>query len=151
VNDELASASRWSTFVLGEEMFALRVDDVQEVLLLPPITPVPLAPSHVLGLVNLRGQVMAALDVRGRLACPPRKPKPSEKLLVLHVDGMLVSMVVDEIGDVVELDPERWQPIPETLPMEQRHYVTGLYPLEGKLVLGLKMPALIADEGARSL
>lgn len=151
MNDELASASRWSTFVLGEEMFALRVDDVQEVLLLPPITPVPLAPSHVLGLVNLRGQVMAALDVRGRLACPPRKAKPSEKLLVLHVDGMLVSMVVDEIGDVVELDPEQWQPIPETLPMEQRHYVTGLYPLEGKLVLGLKMPALIADEGARSL
>lgn len=143
-------ALRWSTFMLGEETFALRVDDVQEVLMLPPITPVPLSPPHVVGLINLRGQVMTALDVRGRLACAPRTPHPREKLIVLHLQGLMVSMVVDEIGDVVELEPAHWQPVPETLPLEQRHYVAGLYPLEGKLVLGLKMPALIADEGMRS-
>lgn len=150
MTSELQRSLRWSTFMLGDETFALRVDDVQEVLMLPPITPVPLAPPHVVGLVNLRGQVMPALDVRGRLACPPRTPNAREKLIVLHVKGQLVSMVVDEIGDVVELEPELWQPVPETLPLDQRYYVAGLYPLDGKLVLGLKMPALIADEGTRS-
>lgn len=139
---------RWSTFHLGGEMFALRVDDVQEVMLLPPITPVPLSPPHVVGLVNLRGQVLAAIDVRGRLACPPRVPKPSEKLLVLHVRGQQhVGVVVDEIGDVLELEPADWQAAPETMSAEQRRHVAGVYPLEGKLLLGLKVSALIADDG----
>jgi purine-binding chemotaxis protein CheW len=139
-------SEQWSTFFLADEMFAVRVEDVQEVIMHQPLTPVPLAPEYVVGLLNLRGQIIPAVDLRSRLRFEARVPTGEEKLLVLKTNEGLLSVVVDEIGDVLELPSAAWRSPPETLARGYRTFVLGICPIEGHLVLGLKIAALTAED-----
>lgn len=135
---------QWATFHLGGEQFALPVEDVQEVLLKQPLTPVPLAPHEIMGLLNLRGAIMPAIDLRRRLGFPDGEQR-DQKLLVLKGAEGPVSVVVDDIGDVFELDGKGWRPPPDTLESSHRSFVFGVFPLEGQVLLGLKVDTLCAD------
>lgn len=145
-----AAASResgmWATFYLNDEMFALRVEDVQEVMMYQELTPVPLAPDHIVGLLNLRGQIMPAIDLRRRLHFDVRPASGESHLLVLKSRDGLLSVVVDRIGDVLALPANDWRPPPETLDKQHRAYVSAVCPIEDHVVLGLKVDALTADD-----
>jgi purine-binding chemotaxis protein CheW len=136
----------WATFFLNGEMFALRVEDVQEVMMHQPLTPVPLAPEHVVGLLNLRGQVMSTVDLRTRLHFPPRAEGSPCSLLVLNAAEGLLSVVVDEIGDVLSLPTASWREPPDTLAARHRGFVFGICPIDGHVVLGLTVTRLSADD-----
>jgi purine-binding chemotaxis protein CheW len=136
------ASGSWATFFLADEMLAVPVEAVQEVLLDQPLTPVPLAPSHVAGLLNLRGQVMPAIDLRERLHFPSRARGARRSFLVLKRDGMLTSVVVDAIGDVLDLPADGWRPPPETLAARHRELVFGICPIDGRVVLGVRDEAL---------
>ena len=138
--------AQWATFFLNGEMFALRVEDVQEVLMPQPLTPVPLAPDHVVGLLNLRGQIMSAVDLRKRLHFPPRGADAVTHLLVVKGKEGLMSVVVDEIGDVLTLPTASWCAPPDTLAERHRGFVFGICPIEKHVVLGLRVAALSNDE-----
>jgi purine-binding chemotaxis protein CheW len=142
----LDEADKWATFKLHGEMFALRVEDVQEVMMGQPLTPVPLAPPHIVGLLNLRGQIMPTVDLRRRLQFPPRDPAAGSAMIVLKTQGVLVSLVVDEIGDVLELPTSGWREPPETLDVTHRGFILGICPIDRHVVLGLNVEGLIADE-----
>lgn len=143
----ICESGKWATFMLAGEMFALEVQDVQEVLMYQPLTPVPLAPPHIVGLLNLRGQILPAIDLRRRLGFPPRDAaKDGGNLLVLNVEGKPVGVVVDEIGDVVELEGTDWRPTPDTLAAAHRPFVFGICPIEGHVLLGLSVDSVTADE-----
>ena len=139
-------SGKWATFLLAGEMFALEVENVQEVLMEQPLTPVPRAPEHIVGLLNLRGQIISAIDLRRRLHFPPREAGQSSKLLVVTGSGAQFSVVVDDIHDVLELPPERWRAAPETLDPRHRAFVRTICPIEGAMVLGLDIEAL-GEEG----
>ncbi len=136
------ASGKWATFFLAGEMFALEVEDVQEVLMEQPLTPVPLAPEHIVGLINLRGQIISAIDLRRQLHFPPRAEGESTKLLVVTAGGSQFSVVVDDIHDVLELPPERWRAPPETLDQRHREFVSAICPIDGHMVLGLRALAL---------
>lgn len=136
----------WATFYLNNEMFALPVEDVQEVMMYQPLTPVPLAPDHIVGLLNLRGQIMPAIDLRRRLHFEVRPASEDSNLLVLKTRDGLISVVVDQIGDVLELPASDWRAPPETLAIRHRAYVSQVCPIENEVVLGLKVDALSADD-----
>ena len=140
------AAAMWATFVLNGETFALRVEDVQEVLMPQPLTPVPLAPDHIVGLLNLRGQLMSAVDLRKRLNFPARGADDSTNMLVLKGREGLLSVVVDDIGDVLELPTAQWRTPPETLTESHRRFVFGICPIDQKMVLGLKVSELSGEE-----
>lgn len=140
----------WATFRLGSEIFALRVDEVQEVLMNQPLTPVPKAPAYLVGLLNLRGQIVPAIDVRRRLAFPPRDDAESTSLVVLRHAGDLYGLVVDEIGDVLELEADAWRKPPPTLPAEHVPFVRAMCPVEGEIVLGLRAERLTDDPRSRA-
>ncbi len=140
------TTTMWATFVLNGETFALRVEDVQEVLMPQPLTPVPLAPDHIVGLLNLRGQLMSAVDLRKRLNFPVRPADDSTNMLVLKGPEGLVSVVVDDIGDVLELPTSQWRTPPDTLAESHRKFVFGICPIDQKMVLGLKVQELSGDE-----
>jgi purine-binding chemotaxis protein CheW len=144
----VSGSGRWATFFLADEMFAVRVEDVQEVLMGQPLTPVPLAPSHVVGLLNLRGQIIPAVDLRKRLHFPPRVDDGASSLLVLKTDDQLISVVIDDIGDVLHLPPEEWQPVPDTLSELHRHFVFGICPIDKHLVLGLRVGTVTGEQDA---
>jgi purine-binding chemotaxis protein CheW len=144
----LAPSGTWATFKLAGELLALRVDDVQEVLMLQPLTPVPLAPAHIVGLLNLRGHIMTAVDLRRRLRFPAREGE-AENLIVVRAQDRLLALVVDSIGDVIEVKGDEWQPPPDTLAPEHRPFTFGICMRERQLVLGVRTEAVVADAEER--
>jgi purine-binding chemotaxis protein CheW len=146
VSHAIAETGQWATFFLAREQFAVPVEDVQEVLLSQPLTPVPLAPAQIVGLLNLRGAVMPAIDLRTRLGFERRDASASQKFLVLKTNEGLVTIVVDDIGDVYELEGAGWRPVPDTLEATHREAVFGIYPMDGHMLLGIKTQVVCDGE-----
>ena len=108
---------------------------VQEVLRYQEQTRVPLAPRTVRGLINLRGQIVTAIDLRSRLDLSDRPDDQLPMNVVLRTDEGAVSLLVDEIGDVVEVEEEAFERPPETLTGMARELIDGTYKLEDGLLL----------------
>jgi purine-binding chemotaxis protein CheW len=98
-----------------------------------------LAPKLVHGLINLRGQIVTALDLRTRLELPPRKADNLPLNVVVRTEDGAVSLLVDEIGDVVEIDSDTYERPPETLEGVARDLVEGVYKLKNRLLLILNI------------
>jgi purine-binding chemotaxis protein CheW len=133
-----------ATFTLDGHMYGVDVDRVQEVLRSQPRTRVPLAPAAVAGLVNLRGQVLTAIDLRKRLELPDREPGVEPMVVVIRVAGEPISLLVDSIGDVVDVEPKDFEPPPDTLADGGRELVLGVYKLPGRLLLALDPDRAVA-------
>lgn len=142
----VAETGQWATFFLSTEQFAVPVEEVQEVLLSQPLTPVPLAAESIVGLLNLRGAIMPAIDLRTRLGFERVPPSGTQKFLVLKTTEGLISIVVDDIGDVFELEGAGWRPVPDTLGAAHRQAVFGIYPMDGHMLLGMKTQVVCVDE-----
>ena len=98
----MAVAHRFCTFYLDEVWFGLKVESVQEVLAAPAITPVPLAPHAIAGLVNLRGQIVTTIDLRRRLRFADRPSTPPPALLIVRYENGLIGLLVTRMDEVVE-------------------------------------------------
>lgn len=123
------------TFLVDGLTLGIDVTRVQEVLRYQDMTPVPLAPGVVGGLINLRGQIVTALDLRHRLGAPQRpEGELPMNVVIRHPEGV-VSFLVDEIGDVVDVDDASFEPPPETLGARSKALVQGVYKLENQLLL----------------
>lgn len=128
-------ARQYSTFFVADLFFGIDVLNVQEVLRYQEMTRVPLAPDVIEGLINLRGQIVTAVDLRRRLNVKPRDDAKTPMNIVVRSEEGAVSLLVDEISDVLEVDPASYEPPPQNLPPEQRELIEGLYKLEGRLLL----------------
>lgn len=131
------SATSLVTFTLAEHTYCVDVARVQEVLRPQPRTRVPLAPPAVAGLINLRGQVMTAIDLRTQLALPVLPDGHEPMVVVIRVPGDPVALLVDSIGSVVEADDSAFEPSPHTLTASVRDLVHGAYKTHDSLLLAL--------------
>ena len=143
----MPASKQLCTFYVGDGYFGIPVAQVQEVVRPQPITPVPLALKVVRGLINLRGQILTAIDLRYRLGLG--EPGDPSKLMnvVVRTGDSPVSFLVDEIGDVVDVDEDTFEPPPETLQSEMRELIGGAYKLESRLLLALSAERTIAVVG----
>lgn len=132
------------TFTVGDNLYGVAVERVQEVLPERTTTRVPLAPPEVAGLVNLRGQVVLSLDLRSRLGLPPATPDIERMIVVVRDGTEPISLVVDRIGEVAEVDESQFEEPPQTLESNLRQLITGAYKLPGKLLLALDVAAVTA-------
>ena len=133
----MAHTSQFCTFYLDKLLFGVELKTVQEVIRSLEVTQVPLAPQVVSGLINLRGQIVTAVDLRPRLEMEPRAAGvPAMNVVVRSEDGA-VSLLVDEIGDVVEVDDSTFERPPETLRGPVRLIITGVHKLNNRLMLVL--------------
>ena len=129
---------QYCTFRLDKHLFGVPVESVQEVLKQQELTTVPLAPREVSGLINLRGQIITTLELRTRLGLGARPPgAPAVNVVVRTAEGGVVSLLVDEIGDVLEPTDESFEALPETVPSRIRALVSRVCKLDGHLMLVL--------------
>jgi purine-binding chemotaxis protein CheW len=135
---------QFATFRVDGLALGIDVLEVQEVLRGQRLTPVPLASPEVAGLINLRGQIVPALEMRQLLRLPPRPPEVDALSIVVRTAHGAVSLQVDEIGDVLELDPATFEPIPIHVDAQIRHLLLGVHKLKHRLLLVLN-PRLAAD------
>lgn len=133
----MTMADQFCTFYLDGLYLGVGVRQVQEVIRYQEMTRVPLAPNVVSGLINLRGQIVTAIDLRRRLGLPDRPADELPMNVVVRSDDGAVSLLVDEIGDVVEVDEDTFERAPETLRGVARELIRGVYKREGELLLVL--------------
>lgn len=138
-NQESAAgrSCQFATFYMGRLYFGIEVRTVQEVLRSQEMTPVPLAPNVLRGLINLRGQIVAAIDMRQRLLLPDADLAHEPMNMIVRSDEGAVSLLVDEIGDVIHVSSDAYEPVPETMPANLKQVVAGVYKLDGRLLLVL--------------
>lgn len=131
----MSSALQFCTFYVDGLFFGVDVLRVQEVIRFQEMTRVPLASSVVSGLINLRGQIVTAIDLRRRLGLTDRPADQLPMNVVVRTDDGAVSLLVDEIGDVLEVDETTYERPPETLTGAARQIVRGVYKLKDRLLL----------------
>src|ERR1700722_5426187 len=143
----VSNSQQFCTFYVDRQFFGVPVQQVQEVIRYQEMTRVPLVPRVIRGLINLRGQIVVAIDLRRRLNAPER---PEEQLpmnvVVRTADGAL-SLLVDEIGDVLDVQEETFERPPETLQGIARELVLGVHkPPSGlPLILDTEKAVNVAD------
>jgi purine-binding chemotaxis protein CheW len=130
----MAGKKQFSTFVVDELLFGVEVEKVQEVIRYQKMTRVPLAPSVVKGLINLRGQIVTAIDLRRRLDLSERRENELPMNVVVRTSDGGLSLLVDEIGDVVELDDSTFERPPETVRSKAKDMIKGVHKLKDRLM-----------------
>ena len=128
---------QYSTFFVEDMFFGVDVLHVQEVLRAQQMTPVPQAPEVIEGLINLRGQIVTAVDMRRRLNLPPRPGSKAPMNIVVRTEDGAVSLLVDEIGDVLNMDSTTYERPPENLNPAAKELIRGVYKLKDQLLLVL--------------
>lgn len=125
------------TFTLADHFFGVDVERVQEVIRQQEMTRIPLANQEIRGLINLRGQIVTAVDLRMLLELGEFSPGDEPMNIIIRDEDSAVSLQVDEIGDVLEVKDADFERPPETLKGAARKLIKGAYKLEGHLLLEL--------------
>ena len=131
----MTDCKQFATFYLNDHFFGVHVLKVQEVIRYQHMTRVPIAPAMIQGLINLRGQIVTAIDLRRRFEMPARPADQFPMNVVVRTDDGAVSLLVDEIGDVLEIANDTFESTPESLKGVVRQLVEGVYKLTDRLLL----------------
>src|SRR5262249_14534643 len=147
----MADEHQYCTFYVAGYYFGLDVLKVQEIIRYQEMTRVPLAPPVVRGLINLRGQIVTAIDLRRRLGLEDRPADQQPLNVVVQSDDGAVSLLVDEIGDVLEVSDKLFERPPETLKGTARELIRGAYKLPDRLLLILDPERTVSVTGAADI
>lgn len=131
----MSNTRQFCTVQLADLYLGIEVERIQEVIRYQHMTRVPLAPQEIRGLINLRGQLVTAIDLRHQFSLPKRPGKKLPMNVVVRGKDSVVSFLVDEIGEVVELPDENFESPPETCRGSTRELIRGVYKLKGQLCL----------------
>jgi purine-binding chemotaxis protein CheW len=131
----VSNGQQFCTFYVDRQFFGVPVQQVQEVIRYQEMTRVPLVPRVIRGLINLRGQIVVAIDLRRRLNAPERSEDQLPMNVVVRTADGALSLLVDEIGDVIEVQEETFERPPETLQGIARELVLGVHKLPAGLLL----------------
>ena len=131
------------TFFVDNIFLGIEVEKVQEIIRYQEMTRVPLAPSVVGGLINLRGQIVTAIDLRRRLDLSDRPIEQLPLNVIVRTGDETASLLVDDIGDVLEVDRDDFETPPDTFTSKVRPLIRGAYKLQGQLLLFLDVDKVV--------
>jgi len=127
----------YCTFLVNDLLFGVEVMEVQEIMSKHSVEPVPLSPPTVAGLVNHRGQIVTAINIRKRLGFPAADRSQRSMMLIAHSNEETFGLLVDKIGDVISVNSKDFEDVPETIQDEAKDLVLGAYKLGDRLLLPL--------------
>ena len=134
------------TFRLEDETYGINVMQVQEVLRVTEIAPVPGAPDYVLGIINLRGNVVTVVDTRERLGLGAKEMDESTRIVIIEADKLVVGILVDAVTEVVDLRASEIESAPSVGNDESSKYIQGVASREGELLILVDLNKLLNDE-----
>lgn len=137
-----AELSRFIEFSLGREDYAIPLLIVREVISVPDTTPIPKSPSHFLGIMNLRGQVISVVDLRKKLKVDAKQDK-EEAVIIVDIGGMNIGVVVDSINKVLAFSSDEVSEMPEVENQLNTQYIFGVYKKENSLTILLDIAKVL--------
>lgn len=141
-------SDQYLTFLLGEEVFALDIRSVREIIQYVPMTAVPLMPAFVRGVINLRGTVLPIIDLGARLGFPIAEPTARHAIIVAQIGTQVVGLLVEGVSDIFTVSEDVIQPTPDVASETAKRFVRGVIPLEGRLISVISI-ASVLPEGMR--
>ena len=138
--------TQWVTFRLEDETYGVNVMQVQEVLRMTEIAPVPGAPSYVLGIINLRGNVVTVMDTRSRFGLPPHEPDDATRIVIIEAEDQVVGILVDSVAEVVYLKQSDIEIAPSVGNEESSRYIQGVANRDEGLLILVDLDKLLTDE-----
>lgn len=148
-NGAHAASHELLTFMLEDQLFGLPILQVCDVLGQQKITKTPLSPPAVAGIMNLRGRIVTAIDVRRTLGRPKRDDEKTNMGVVVEQQGELFSLTIDKVGDVLTVTNDSFEQTPATLDSVWRSVATGVYKLDGQLMVVLDVERLLETAQAK--
>ncbi|WP_295399227.1 chemotaxis protein CheW [uncultured Thiocystis sp.] len=140
------TSSSYVTFSLEDETYAIDVLQVQEVLKLTEIAPVPGVPDYILGIINLRGDVVTVIDARRRMLLPERVPDDASRIVIIDVDNQNVGILVDSVAEVVRIPPDAVDPAPAVGNDQTSRFILGVSSTEEGLTILIDLNKLLSDD-----
>lgn len=134
------------TFRLNEEIYGINVMLVQEVLRVTEIAPVPGAPSYVIGIINLRGNVVTVIDTRMRFGLPPQGMDDSTRIVIIETENQTVGIVVDSVSEVVDVYANEIETAPNVGNDETARYIEGVVSRSEELLILVDLNKLLTDD-----
>ena len=134
------------TFRLKDETYGINVMQVQEVLRVSEIAPVPGAPGYVLGIINLRGNVVTVIDTRTRFGLPTTDLDDSSRIVIIESEQQVVGILVDSVAEVVELRQSEIDTAPSIGSEESSRYIQGVASRDKDLLIVVDLNKLLSDE-----
>lgn len=143
INDPIL---QWVTFQLDGETYGMNVMQVQEVLRITEIAPVPGAPDYVLGIINLRGNVVTVVDTRRRFNLMSKEPDDLSRIIVAEVEGNVIGMLVDSVTEVVYLHQSEIDTAPNVNNDDNSHFIQGVCNRDDNLLILIDVDKFLAQE-----
>ena len=134
------------TFRLNEEIYGINVMLVQEVLRVTEIAPVPGAPNYVIGIINLRGNVVTVIDTRMRFGLPPKEMDDSTRIVIIEAENQTVGIVVDSVSEVVDVYANEIETAPNVGNDETARYIEGVVSRSEELLILVDLNKLLSDD-----
>ncbi len=143
IKDQAGDVHRFLEFTLGNEDYAIPLLSVREVISVPETTPIPKAPTHFLGIMNLRGQVISVVDLRTKLKIKCKENNSEESVIIVDINGMNLGIVVDSINKVLAFTDEEVNEVPEIETQVNAEYIQGVYRKENSLTVLLDVAKVL--------
>ncbi|EGM78181.1 MAG: chemotaxis protein CheW [Gammaproteobacteria bacterium] len=137
---------QWVTFKLQEETYGINVMQVQEVLRYTDIAPVPGAPDYVMGIINLRGNVVTVIDTRARFGLPPSEVTDNSRIVIIESERQVIGIMVDSVAEVVYLKQSEIDTAPNVGTDESAKFIQGVSNREGELLILVDLNKLLSDD-----
>lgn len=139
---ESQETRQFVTMFIDDQLFGVPTQQIQDAHVLADITPVPLAPPEIAGVLNIRGKIVTAINLRVRLGLPEREDRTGMSILVEH-DHDLYSLMIDSVRDVVDLPNSQQETVPINLDRRWREVAESVYRLDGSLMVETSVPRLL--------
>jgi len=137
---------QWVTFKLQEETYGINVMQVQEVLRYTEIAPVPGSPDYVLGIINLRGNVVTVIDTRSRFGLEPADVTENSRIVIIEAEKQVIGILVDSVAEVVYLKSSEIDTAPNVGTDESARFIQGVSNRDGELLILVDLNKLLSDE-----
>ena len=137
---------RWVTFELDNESYGISVAEVREVLRYSDIAPVPGAPDFVIGIINLRGNVVTVIDTRSRFGLVSTEVNDATRIIIIDIEDQEVGILVDSVAEVVDLDINAIEAAPNVGAEDTSRYIQGVTSMDGNLLILVDINKLLTEE-----